>query len=1399
MAEDDIPTARRSGIARIARWIAIAAAGLLLLAAAIGFGINTGPGHVILARQLAAYETASGITIHVRRIEGSIYGRMTLVGFEVHDSNGAFLTSPALTVDWRPLAYTRGKIDVRELASAQVRLLRLPALKPTPTDPDAPILPDIDLAVGKLAIAQFVIEKPVTGKRHVVGLAGTADIADRRARVGLDAAAIAGPGLAGGDRLALKLDATPDANRLLIDAKLVAPAGGLVDSYAGFGKPLTMTVFGRGDWASWTGRADALLAGQPLAKLAVTARDGAFAVKGPLRPGLFLGGPAARMTEPAIDLDLAAALSRRKVDLRVAARSNAFSAQAQGVFDLAESRLGNVRIDAALLTPGAIAPNLSGRDVRLAAVLDGPMATPTIDYRATATRIAFGAMGVDGLIAAGRATIDADRILVPLHATARRVSGLNAATGGLLTNLAIDGDLAYAKGRLLSDNLKLRSDRIDATAIVLADPAKGTYTGALKGRINDYQVDGLGRINLATDAKLVTGPKGGFGITGWVRANTRRLDNASVRDFLGGNALVTANVGFDEDGVASVRNLRVSAPRFRLADGSGSYRTSDGRIAFQARAQSAQYGPLTVTASGTAARPLVKLGAAHPNVGVQLDNVEAMLEGIAQGYRVQARGGSPYGPFAADLVVRAGRGPLALDIRTARFAGVDFGGSIVQTATGPFSGALAVAGSGFRGNVRLAAAGKYQRADVDLRASAARIPGAMPITIGRGLIRGSAILYPAGPAIDGDAVLGDVRQGAFLLTRAQARIRYRDGRGTVALTAGGRSGAPFDVAMQAALASDRVVANARGTVNGIAFRLAAPAVATKQTGEWRLAPAEIVLPQGQIALSGRYGGTTQAHAVVRNLDLAIVQAAVPGLGLGGKASGTVDFALPAGNGRPRLTARLDIARFTRTAAYVVSQPVDIATLATLSDSGGELRALIRRGGGVVGRMQARLAPIPAGGAGWTARLLAAPLSGGIRYDGPAEVLWTLTGIAGQQLSGPVAVAADFGGRLDQPTLTGVVRANALRYENDIYGTVISRIAINGRFSQSDLRIVSFSGRAGDGTISGRGAVGFAAASGFPIDVAVTLDKARLARSDALGATVSGTLAITNSKAGGALIKGDLRLPEARYEIIRQGAAEVPELTGVRRKNAAPQPSGASEIPSKWKLDIRLRADNRIFVSGMGLEAEWQTDMRIGGTASNPVVVGKLEIVRGTYSFAGRRFELASDGAITFDGGPLTNPELSLSASTTVNGVSAIINIGGRAQTPQISFTSTPTLPQDEVLSRLLFGTSVTTLSPTQAIQLAAALNSLRGSGGGLNPLGKLRSASGVDRLRVLGADKTAGRGTALAAGKYISNNIYVEVVTDARGFTATQLEISLSKALSLLSQAGSFGGSSVNLRYSKDY
>jgi translocation and assembly module TamB len=558
---------------------------------------------------------------------------------------------------------------------------------------------------------------------------------------------------------------------------------------------------------------------------------------------------------------------------------------------------------------------------------------------------------------------------------------------------------------------------------------------------------------------------------------------------------------------------------------------------------------------------------------------------------------------------------------------------------------------------------------------------------------------------------------------------------------------------------------------------------------------------GSTRLAGSFGGgVTALQARLDRLDLQFLSAFAPGLALSGQATGSLDYRQQ-GNAIPVADARVTVNRLQRTGLAAISDPVDVVFLGRLGAGGGEARALVRRGPTVVGRLLATMQPLGGGGS-WTTRLLNAPLRGGIRYNGPSAVLFSLAALPNQSLSGPIALAADFSGTGSAPRLNGLIRADNLTYDNETYGTRLSRMRIAGRFNNDRLELTQLNARAGDGTVEASGSIGLASDAGFPIDFRARLNNAQLAKSDALAATTTGNIRLTNGPNGG-LIEGELTIPNARYQIIRQGQAEVPELTGVRRRSEiraarfsdrpARQPAG------QFRLNLRVSAPNQIFVSGMGLESEWEMDLAVGGTSAAPVITGGLDIVKGAYSFAGKRFEVTR-GRIRLRGGALTDPDIDIQATTTTNGITAVINITGTGLRPQIAFTSTPTLPQDEVLSRLLFGTTPTNLSATEAIQLAAALNSLRGSGGGgLNPLGKLRSATGFDRLRIVSGNETGGKGTALAAGKYITDDIYVEVVTDARGFTATQLEIALTRALSLLTSTGSFGGSDVRLKYSKDY
>lgn len=1388
--------------ARIARWILAALVSLILLAVLLVAAINTGPGRRYVVDRVEALEFENGMKIGVGRIDGSLYGAMTLNGLTLSDSKGVFLAAPAVRIDWRPLAYVGNHLDIRTLHAPTATLRRLPEFRATPPS-NAPLLPDLDITVGRLRVDRLVVEPTVTGERRVAFLDGRARIANRRAVVSLKAATIGGEGRAGGDRFMLNLDAVPEANRLGLDLAIDAPRDGVLAKMAGLTAPLSVRVNGRGDWRRWNGRLVADLDRAPFARLALSARSGTFGVRGPTRIARLVEGPTAALLGPITNLALQSTWANRRAEINGQVSSDAFSLVANGAADLGRNRFDRLRLSFSLLKPGALAPNLAGRDVRALVSLDGTLRRPTIDYHLTAASLAFNDMAVRALDARGIARFERDQISVPIAASARAITGLDVAAGGTIVNVRLNGDLAVDWPRILSDNLRIRSDRIDATAIVLADVSKGLYTGAIDGRVDHYRIESVGLFNIVTDAKLKTLEKGGLSLIGRVRARSTRLFNDGVRNFLGGNLTASSDVAYGADGMIRFSRLRLTAPQLRVTGGRGTY-AADGRIALKATGVSRQYGPVGVEVAGTVASPHAIVTAARPGLGLGISGLRADIRASGNSYLVQARGQTDYGPFTADVAVRTAAGPLTLDVRRATLAGFAARGQVRQTAAGPFAGRLDASGPGLGGVVRLSAAGRFQQAIVYLRANNTVLPPPANIAVGGAIVDARIVLYEQ-PEVVADVQLSQARFGATDLTAMRAIVNYRGGRGSAKVLAEGTSGVPFRIAINAELEPRLWRAALRGRVNGIDIRTDSPARIVPRGSTYELLPTRLSFDRGAVRLSGSYGRELRLQSRLDRLDLSLIDTFMPGLGIGGQATGSIDY-VQAGGGLPQADARLAIRNFTRTTAASVSRPIDVNLVGQLKPGLGSVRAVLRTRGTVVGRVQLAMQPLGPGAGSWTQRLAGAPVRGGIRYVGPADALFSLAGLADQSLAGPLGVAADISCRVSRPCLDGVVRGRGLTYSNATYGTRLTNLAIAGRFTGERLQIDQLSANAGNGTLTGNGYISLAAARGYPATFDLRLNNAQLANSEGLRATASGDVRLIKAANQAPVLTGTVRLPATHYQIIRQGSAEIPELTGVRfkpprgrvRVTGDPASDQASRAFGDVRLDLHIVAPGRLFVSGMGLESEWRADLSVTGSSSAPRIAGTVDLVRGTLGFAGRSFKLR-EGRARFAGGGASDATISLRAEETIENVAVTVNVDGSATNPRISFSSAPGLPQDEIVSRILFGNSVGSLSPIQAVQLAASLNSLRGSGGGLNPLGKLRSVAGIDRLRILGPDDTAGRGTALAAGKYISDDIYLEVVTDARGFTATQLEVALSRSLSILSQAGGSGSTNVNFRYRKTY
>ena len=830
---------------RALKTLLVGVLGLFALIVAVVFGIDTGPGHRFVANQIGGLKFENGMRISVGRIDGSLYGQFTLHDLSVRDPKGEFLFSPEIHIDWRPFAYLSNHVDVRSATAQRMILRRTPAFKETPPS-EGPLLPDLDIDVGQLRIDRFIVEPPVSGKLRVVTIDGRTHIADGRAQVYAKGGTLAVQDKEGGDRFDLTLDAVPAKNRLDIDLDLHAPTGGLIAALGGLTQPLDLTIKGKGDWARWNGALNADLGEGELARLDLAARDGTFAIEGPTRIARLLSGSTASLLGPVTNFDLKAALDQRRAALSGMISSDAFNLTPNGTVDLANNSFDQLVLDFVLLKPSAIAPNLSGAGVRAQLSLDGAFSTPAVDYEINAKRLVMNDMGLQNLSAAGAAKVDSGRILIPVSARVSRITGLDSVAGGSLTDVKLSGDVAIDGARVLSDNMRIRSNRIDAGVVLVADVSKGLYTGAIDGRIDNYRMASVGVFNISTNMDLRSEGQG-FALQGNVKAQSTKLLNENLQNYLGGNFAASSNVRYGSDGVVRFSDLRLNAPDLRVVGGQGSW-SPGGRIALTADGTSDRYGAIGIRVTGTLSDPDAHLTAERPDLGIGLANLDARVTGASGGYNFVATGDTDYGPLQADVTLGMGE-RTSLQINNADLSGVKFAGKLDQTAAGPFAGQLTANGNGVGGILKLDAQGRYQAVDFNLRAKNSVFDGPAQLAIGSAIIDGRAVLYDQ-PLVVADAQLSETSLGGFDLAAARVQVDYRDGRGKAKAVIEGVSGVPFRLGVNADLTPEIWRVALRGRVRGQTIKTLSPARIVPKDQGYELMPTAISVGGGTVKLAG---------------------------------------------------------------------------------------------------------------------------------------------------------------------------------------------------------------------------------------------------------------------------------------------------------------------------------------------------------------------------------------------------------------------------------------------------------------------------------------------------------------------------------------------------------------------
>jgi translocation and assembly module TamB len=1360
--------------------LAVVAGALLLLA-------DSSTGHRYIIDRIEALRPASGLRFQIGRIEGSIWNKATIRDLRVLDGSGVFFESPEVALDWTPRAYLDNRLDITSLTADAAILRRLPKL--VPSGKKGPILPGFDVRIERLAIERLTIGSAVGGKVRTGKLDAKADIRDGRAVI------VANAKTTGGDLLAINLDAEPDRNKFDIAGTLDAPTGGLFGAMLGTKLPVTAQLDGDGTWQNWKGTLAATADAKRVVSLDLMARGGRYDLEGQIAPSLITQGRLMRLTSPVVRVKGNAMLENRRLDTHVSMASDALAMSANGILDLANSSFDAMRIDVILLRPNALLGNMTGRNIMLKAMLDGTFATARFDYLLTAQRAAFDVTGFENVRASGQGRLGGSPVNVPLRLTAARVTGVGDVAGGILRNLSVEGVLKVTPKLITGENLRLTSDKLTSRITLLVDLTNGRYDIALAGQLGRYLIPGLGIVDVKSTLKIVPGPNGvGTRIIGRGEAWVRRLDNSFLSGLTGGLPYIETGLERGDDGIIRFVNLRLRSPALQLV-GNG-YRRRDGTFFFEGSGRQARYGPVRLKLDGRIDRPKIDLILARPMDSLGLRNVQATLDPTATGFAWAARGTSTLGPFTGNgAIVLPKGGNAVIQIAALDASGLRGTGSL-QALNGGLAGQMALNGSGISGTLDFAVPSGVQRIEAHLTARDARLAGPPVIAARRGQLDAVMLLDPRGTTIDASVNGQGLRYGNLTLAKLNGTAKLTDGSGEVRAAFAGSRGRTFDLQTVAQVSPDRISIVGSGTVDRRPIKLDAPAVLTRNGADWSLAPTALSFAGGTAKVSGRFGGAATAlDATVQSMPLTVLDIVNPGLGLGGNASGSVSFNQPADGSAPTGRADLRVRNLTRSGLVLSSKPVDAGVAAILSAGGLVVRAVAASGGQTVGRAQMRVAPLGSGE--MMTRITNAPLFAQVRYNGPADTLWRLTGVESFDLSGPVAVGADVGGTINNPQIRGSFATQSLRLESPLSGTVLTGIQARGNFGGSKLVIENFTATAGRGTLAGRAAFDLAVANGFGIDITATATNAELIKRDDVSATVTGPLTI-KSDGGSGMISGDVDLVRSAFRLGQANAtAAIPRLK-VREINRPADRAEIAAAPMRWGLDIKARAQNQLAVTGLGLDSEWEGALNLGGTLDAMRITGRLDVVRGGYEFAGRRFDL-DRGTIRFQGTSPPDPVLDIQANASIQSIAATIKVIGTASRPEITFNSVPALPQDELLSRLLFGTSITNLSAPEALQLAAAVTSLRGGSGGLDPINAVRRAIGLDRLRIVAADATTGQKTSVAAGKYITRRTYVEVISDGQGYSATRIEFQVTRWLSLLSTISTIGRQSATVRVSKDY
>lgn len=413
--------------------------------------------------------------------------------------------------------------------------------------------------------------------------------------------------------------------------------------------------------------------------------------------------------------------------------------------------------------------------------------------------------------------------------------------------------------------------------------------------------------------------------------------------------------------------------------------------------------------------------------------------------------------------------------------------------------------------------------------------------------------------------------------------------------------------------------------------------------------------------------------------------------------------------------------------------------------------------------------------------------------GPAASLWAAARLQDQTLDGELNGEGELAFGAGYLSGDGHIEIVDGRFEDKLSGVTLvdldARVAINDR----GVTIENFTAA---GPRGGRLSATGGSANTREGNITVRIEEMRVADRPDARARASGELTLAWEGLRSTL-SGQLNILEADVDIAGNPEAGIPTLDVIEVNRPGDEDEPPEEETPRQRaaittLNVNIDAPGRVFTRGRGVDAEWSLNLRLAGTSQNPQLFGEARAIRGTLALSGQPFEI-EDARIFFNGDPL-DAQIDMTAVRDTADLTARIRLTGTARDPEVTFSSDPPLPEDEILPQILFGRSVEDLSALEAAQLAASLAALSGRAS-LDLVDAARAAAGLDRFNVR---QDENGGFLVAGGVYLTREVYVEVARTGLGQAQTRVEWTIRPRLVLITSFLGNGDQRVSLRWRRE-